>query len=421
MLSLLYEEGASTGAWVATSDEIFAFSSKKAMLTWWEHRNGCAPRGRNAAHFVELDTFPHPSAFPTDSESLLRFLERYTADGVQRFLSALSQVPNSILLILTGRSPGGRRQFAPIRVMKRQPPLKAGVRRKPKLKVRAGRQVALRDILEYYDLQRLRIARLDSATTRSTSDVQTLSGKRVVIVGCGSVGSGVARMLAKAGVGGVRLVDKEIMGWENVRRHELGGSRVRYPKAEALAESIRNELPEMRYATAHRGTIQEIVASHPRFLRDADLIVACTGSLHAEAFIDELARSSVPPIKVVYGWMEGWGLAAHGVYISGRAGSLLDGFEDGVLLRAASRNETPPPPGCGNATTPFGATELAAAQAMIAELCLEVIQEPMENDVWRTWWNSNRALERSGGSWTEDFAAAKPQTSQPGIMERTWP
>ena len=57
------------------------------------------------------------------------------------------------------------------------------------------------------------------------------------------------------------------------------------------------------------------------------------------------------PIKVFYGWMEGWGLAAHGVYISGRAGSLLDGFEDGGLLRAASGNETPPPPGCGNATT----------------------------------------------------------------------
>lgn len=34
-------------------------------------------------------------------------------------------------------------------------------------------------------------------------------------------------------------------------------------------------------------------------------------SLHADNFIAELARQGPPPIAVVFGWMEAWGVAGH--------------------------------------------------------------------------------------------------------------
>lgn len=420
-LSLLYEEGAKLGAYVTTNDEIFAFASKRSMLNWWENRTGTAPRHRNAAHFIELNRLPHPSAFPADGAGLMDFLGRFSDDGGESMVKALSAVPNATLFVLVGRSPSGRHQFAGIRLVKVQPPQKNGSRRMPRLKLGYGDRVEPEKLLSHYKLQRLRTTRLDSASTRAVLDIENLATKKVIIVGCGALGSGVIRMLAKAGIGSLELVDGELLGWENVRRHELGGASVRLAKSEALADTIKRDLPEIREVMAHRRTIQEVVLSGAKVFDGADLIVACTGSLHAERYIDILCRSVKPRVPVVYGWMEAWGAAAHGILLKGAQSSLMDGFDDGIFRSPASRNDRDPPKECGNSTTPFGATEAAAAQVMIADLCLEALLDSAIGDTWRTCWTSERHLTRAGGSWTEEFQAAKPQTSQSGVMERSWP
>lgn len=420
-LSLLYEERASRGSYVLTGDEVFAFASKGLMLRWWENRNGAAPRHTNAAHFVELKKFPLPSEFPTDPISLLELLQTHAVDGGEAMLMALSQIPNGILLVLIVTAPSGRRQFAGVRLRKTLPPQKKGARRKPRLKLRPGDKLAVRDLLEYYTMQRLRTSLLDSSASRSIITLTDLADKRVVVVGCGAVGAGVARLLAKAGVGRLDLVDHETLGWENIRRHELGGRSVRHAKAEALASDLRQDLPEMVEVRAFSKTIQDLVVSGNDILKGADLIVATTGSLHADNFISELARQGSPPIAVVFGWMEAWGVAGHALLLSGDGARFMDGFEDGVPRRPASRNNRQLPKECGNSTTPFGAAEVVAVQAIIAELCLDRLLEPGLVDTWRTWWTSDRNLARVEGQWTEEFVATKPAASVSGVMERQWP
>lgn len=49
----------------------------------------------------------------------------------------------------------------------------------------------------------------------------SLADKRVVILGCGSIGSPVAKLLATAGVGKLTFVDPEFLTWSNVGRHYL--------------------------------------------------------------------------------------------------------------------------------------------------------------------------------------------------------
>ncbi|MFD2051872.1 ThiF family adenylyltransferase [Mesorhizobium calcicola] len=420
-LSLLYQERALIGSYVLAGDEVFAFASKELMLRWWDNRTGTAPRHTNAAFFVELKTFPLPSEFPADPRSLLELLQTHAVDDGKAMLKALSAVPNGVVLVLVGIAPSGRHQFAGVRLLKTLPSQKTGSRRKQSLKLRPGAKIAVGDLLDHYTIQRLSTSLLDSSASRSIIALTDLSDKRVVVVGCGAVGAGVASLLAKAGVGRLDLVDHENLGWENIRRHELGGRSVRHSKARALASDLRQDLPGMVEARAFSKTIQDLVLSGNHILKGADLIVATTGSLHADTYIAELARQEAPPIAVVFGWMEAWGVAGHALLLSGGGAQFMDGFEDGVPRRPASRNDRQPPKECGNSTTPFGAIEVVAVQAMVAELCLDRLLEPGLADTWRTWWTSGRNLARAEGQWTEDFKAMKPVASVSGVMEQQWP
>jgi ThiF family/Prokaryotic E2 family B len=420
-LSLLHEEGTSMGRYLLLGDEIFAFVSKQAMLRWYENRNGATPKHTNAAWFIELKRFPLPSEFPTDPRSLLSLLQTHAADGGEAMLKALSQVPNGFVLVLVATAPSGGHQFAGVRLLKTQPPQKNGSRRKTTLKLRPGAIVDLGDLLAHYTIQRLRTSRLDSSGSRCVIALTDLADKRVVVVGCGAVGSGVARLLAKAGVGRLDLVDHETLGWENIRRHELGSRSVRLSKAVALASDLRQDLPEIVEVRAFSQTVQDLVVSGNNILEGADLIVATTGSLHADNYLDELVRRGALLIPVVFGWMEAWGVAGHALLLSCNGALFMDGFENGVPRRPASRNNRQPPKECGNSTTPFGVTEVAAVQALIVETCLDRLLDPGMGDTWRTWWTSDRNLARAGGQWTEAFLAVKPMALISGVMERQWP
>lgn len=420
-LSVLYEQGAVTGRYLQVSNEVFAFASKPAMLRWWGNRTDAAPRHTNAVHFIELTKFPKPSAFPSDPTSLLEMLKAHSADGANRMLAALSQLPNSTMLVLVGTTPASRRDFAGVRLLRTSLPQKKGSRRKPKLRLRHGDVIGIQDLLELYAIQRLRTLRLDSAASRSVINTHNLIGKRVVVVGCGAIGGGVARLFAKAGVGRIDLVDQELLGWENIRRHELGGRSVGLLKVDALASDLRKDFPEIAKVRSYPNTIQDLIVSGNNILEGADLIVAMTGSLHADNYIEELARQSSRPVPVVFGWMEAWGVAGHALLLSGSGARLIDGFDNGMPRRPSSQNDRSPPKECGNATTPFGATEVAAVQAMIVELSLDRLLDPAASDTWRTWWTSDRNLTRTQGHWTSDFNAVKPAASISGVLERQWP
>lgn len=118
-----------------------------------------------------------------------------------------------------------------------------------------------------------------------------------------------------------------------------------------------------------------------RFLRWRLIPVQDSGSGHLFLNVEPSedsrgARQGPPPIAVVFGWMEAWGVAGHALLLSGDGARFMDGFEDGVPRRPASRNDRQLPKECGNSTTPFGAVEVVAVQAIIAELCLDRLLEP---------------------------------------------
>jgi molybdopterin/thiamine biosynthesis adenylyltransferase len=70
---------------------------------------------------------------------------------------------------------------------------------------------------------------------------QKLARGRVVIVGCGATGSAIASLLARAGVGTIRMVDRDYVEFSNLQRQSLfdeQDARESLPKAIAAARQI---------------------------------------------------------------------------------------------------------------------------------------------------------------------------------------
>ncbi len=69
-----------------------------------------------------------------------------------------------------------------------------------------------------------------------------LEASRVVVVGVGALGSVIAERLVRAGIGHVRLIDRDWVEWDNLPRQTLfmeSDARNRLPKAIAAGEHLR--------------------------------------------------------------------------------------------------------------------------------------------------------------------------------------
>jgi hypothetical protein len=165
------------------------------------------------------------------------------------------------------------------------------------------------------------------------------------------------------------------LGWENIRRHELGGRAVGSGKAEALASNIRADLPMIGVAEGYKCTFAAFAREHPEVLRQADLIVCCTGDWAADASVEHALELPGHKAAAVFGWMEPHALATHAVLIGNSGARFADGFDDGGQFRLpVVAGGKPPPPECGGASTPFGAVELAHAQALVSRLAIDALR-----------------------------------------------
>ena len=125
----------------------------------------------------------------------------------------------------------------------------------------------------------------DDQVQRLPDYVTDLSKKCVAIVGLGSVGSKVAVSLARAGVRNFIILDDDVLGPENLVRHQLTWRSVGLHKADALGVELRLIAPNMKvWPKAFRLAGQE----NPKSAADvAELLGLCS------MVVDATATSSV--------------------------------------------------------------------------------------------------------------------------------
>ncbi len=130
---------------------------------------------------------------------------------------------------------------------------------------------------------------------------------RVVIVGCGALGSFHAGALARAGVGWLRLIDRDYVEWSNLQRQWLyteSDAREALPKAVAAARAIAAINSEIEVETA----VTDLVpANVDELLQGAGLILDGTDNFETRYLINDWCVSRGVP------WIYGAAVASYGL------------------------------------------------------------------------------------------------------------
>src|SRR5262245_22819135 len=133
-----------------------------------------------------------------------------------------------------------------------------------------------------------------------------LLGSRVTLCGCGALGTVLANALVRAGVGHLRLVDRDFIEASNLQRQVLFDERDvadNLPKAEAAARKLAAINSAVRVepvvADVDRTNVEELC-------RDADLILDGTDNFEIRYLINDVA------VKLGKPWVYGGGPGSDG-------------------------------------------------------------------------------------------------------------
>jgi len=129
-----------------------------------------------------------------------------------------------------------------------------------------------------------------------------LREKRVLIIGTGSVGAPMALELAKAGVGEIIAVDKDILEIHNCMRHVLGRSYVGWPKPVALAHYLKEQAPVSKCTPVYGDIFQGDREPLRRLIEEKrpTHILAATDSLHIQYLCQLTALHYQIPLMAVW-------------------------------------------------------------------------------------------------------------------------
>jgi adenylyltransferase/sulfurtransferase len=184
-----------------------------------------------------------------------------------------------------------------------------------------------------------------------------LAAARVLVVGCGALGSVLADHLARAGVGWMRLVDRDVVEWTNLQRQVLydeNDARRGEPKAIAAASRLRavNSGIEIEpvVADVHPANVEEL-AGLAAGGRPVDLILDGTDNVDTRFLINDVAvKHGVP-------WVYGACVGTEGRVMPMRP-----------PRTACLRCVFPEPPGPGELPTCDTAGVLGPAAGVVASL-----------------------------------------------------
>ena len=207
-----------------------------------------------------------------------------------------------------------------------------------------------------------------------------LRASRIVVLGCGALGTVSAELLVRAGVGAVRLVDRDVVEWTNLQRQTLydeSDAQHARPKATAAATRLRaiNRTVEIDAIVADADA-----ATLPRLLTEprADLVIDGTDNADTRYLLNDLS------IKLGIPWVYG---AAVGV--EGRVMPIRPKL--GPCLRCVFPK--PPSPGelmtcdtagvLGPATAIVGAMQAACAIRMLVDPAHHMDDRLVRIDAWR--------------------------------------
>jgi hypothetical protein len=261
-------------------------------------------------------------------------------------------------------------------------------------------------------VRRLPVERVDGSYVHGrdhNKEYNDLASMRVAVVGCGSLGASVARLLVQAGLGQVVLVDGDTMKAYNTSRHVLGQFYLGENKAKALGAFLEQDFPHLAAPIIFDSRVEKLTAEQWEQLAECDLIVSAGIDYLGDWEISRWRREApyVRPYHVST-WVEQFALAGHAVALMQDRDISAVVDEGGssryrlTQWKTAAQFEVPEA-GCGNVFQPHGAVDLQRTVTMAARLCLDILTGRVTESTRRVWLGDRDEVQSLGGIPAAEF------------------
>ena len=210
---------------------------------------------------------------------------------------------------------------------------------------------------------------------------QKLLAARVLIVGCGALGSAHAEALCRAGVGRLRIVDRDFLEPSNLQRQTMfteSDAEKRLPKAVAAA----NHLREINSEIEIEPHVTDVNYSNiEQLIDDCDVVLDGTDNFATRYLINDAC------VKHKTNWVYGAAVGSYGVTMTirpHRTACLRCVFEEAPPAASAPTCDT------AGVIMPIisivSAVQVAETIKLIAERFDDLHGSLMQFDVWRNEW-----------------------------------
>ena len=210
---------------------------------------------------------------------------------------------------------------------------------------------------------------------------ERLARSRVLIVGCGALGTAQAESLGRAGISTLRLVDRDFVEFSNLQRQTMFTERdaqERLPKVVAAA----NHLREINSDIVIEPEIADVNNSNvERLIQDCDVVVDGTDNFATRYLINDAC------VKHKVDWIYGAAVGSYGVTMTIRP-------DDTPCLRCLFPE---PPPAASAPTCDTAGVIMPIINVVASVQCAEALKllagqvealhrSLMQFDVWRNEW-----------------------------------
>jgi len=155
-----------------------------------------------------------------------------------------------------------------------------------------------------------RYARQISFAPLGEQGQEKLLQARAAIVGCGALGSVIAEILARAGVGTLRLIDRDLVEITNLQRQflfDMDDLERGLPKAEAARARLQRINPEITVEARIESLQKSNVVS---LLKPVDIILDGTDNFPARYLMNDFAVVNQKP------WIYGAAVGSYGLTLT---------------------------------------------------------------------------------------------------------
>lgn len=219
---------------------------------------------------------------------------------------------------------------------------------------------------------------------RSSRTKNPLAEKKILLLGCGSLGGYIANELVKSGIEHMMLVDPDTLHETNIFRHVLGLQYVNQYKSVALQKYLRDNFPNLTLNSLEKN-IEEAVQEGEIEFDNYDLVISATGNPNVNRWINKFIHDNQIQTPVVYAWNEVLGIGNHIAYIQyGRKGCYecflgrdeeTNELYDKTSYCKPGQKIVQKIAGCGSSFIPYSST----VSLKTAAICIDIINKIFEN------------------------------------------